>query len=358
MFRSSFGNKEEFDYACSIKEETVVLRFGTAQGGMFQLNSTNVGVALKDKIQEDDIIALWCLRGNHTWHATLATRGVTDALLEVDAIRVKGPNGATRCAYLELLIPRQVSVRVLWCPAWVPSEVVFELLTSIAEVQDFDRCRSRVGEFNIPYLQYTAILKGISPAQVPDHFTLEIFEEKVPILLITTGKPRCCFLCGSCAHTQSSCPNPICRYCNKRGHFTSNCPKRIQPVPAFNPNKAKASASTQSSASKQPPANTKSSASNVSTEPSNASTEPSNSSTEPSNASTQPSTASTQQSLESTPGPTTPNSQTEGKSLNRDKRPYPGDEDEATSNKIQAIPETQEPDLLSPLIMETGEKDD
>lgn len=112
--------------------------------------------------------------------------------------------------------------------------MVFELLSSIGEVQSFERCRSKVGEFAIPNLQYTAVLKKVTPHQVPDRFTLEIFGERFPVLLITKGKPRCCFLCGSCSHTHSLYPDPYCRYCNKRGHYVSNCPKK-KPKPQSKP---------------------------------------------------------------------------------------------------------------------------
>lgn len=337
MFHSSFGNKEHYDYACSLKERTIVLRFGEAQGAMFQLDATNVGTALTKIIPEEDILALGSLRGNHTWHVTLASKTVTERLLEDGTVRVRGPNSSIRQATMETLIPRQVSVRVLWCQAWIASEVIFELLASIAEVEDFTRCRSRVGELAIPNLQYTAILKKISPAQVPDRFTLEVFGEKVPILLITKGKPRCCFLCGSCSHQQVSCPNPYCRYCNRRGHFTSNCPRRKQPIKnqkkPGTPSQPAAPASTGPAATE--PAITEAAA----TEP--AAMEP---------AASKPA----EPSASSKPGSASPSSSTEGKSLNLDKRPHPGDDDEATSSKLQAIPETPpEPDLLSPLVMET-----
>ena len=227
-FRSSFESREEYQQAASVKGRTVIARFDRSQGGMFPLNNSIVGEALLEVVPEGDVVALGCLRGNHEWHVTLATQAATEALLATGRIRVRGPGPAfaTREGYLEPLVPTEVNVRVLWCPAWVAPDVVFELLMSIGEVAEFERCRSRLGNSAVPNLQYTAVLKKVWPSQVPDRVSLEVFGEKLPLLLITKGKPRCCFLCGSCSHTQAACPDPYCRYCNRRGHFVTNCPKK------------------------------------------------------------------------------------------------------------------------------------
>ena len=228
-FTTSFDSPKDQEDAADIKSRTVVMTFSRALlGGMFPLDSLCVGAALTEVVSVADVTALGSLRGNHEWHVTLATRAAAEALLETGRLRVKGPHGAMREADLRPLVPTEVFIRVLWCPAWIYQDIVYELLASIGEVVEFERSRSRVGEFAIPNLQYTATLKRVTPSQVPDRITLEAFGEKVPILLITKGKPRCCFLCGSCSHTQSSCPNPYCRYCHKRGHVVTNCPRKRQ----------------------------------------------------------------------------------------------------------------------------------
>ena len=228
FFKTSYDTPGDLEDATSIKSRTVILRFSRANGGMFPLDSLIVGAAVTEVVQVTDVTALGCLRGNHEWHVTLATQEVADTLLRAGSVRARGPNQATRIAYLEPLVKKEVYVRVLWCPNWVFPDIVYEMLESIGEVSAFERCRARVGEYAIPNLQYTATLKKVAPSQVPDRVTLEAFGEKVPLLIITKGKPRCCFLCGSCSHTQASCPNPFCRYCNKRGHVVTNCPRRKQ----------------------------------------------------------------------------------------------------------------------------------
>ena len=228
-FTTSYDSPKDQEDAADIRSRTVILTFSRAVlGGMFPLDSICIGNALMEYIPISDITALGSLRGNHEWHVTLATRAVKEVLLQVEGLRVKGPHGAVREAYLRPLVPTEVFVRVLWCPAFIFQDVVYELMASLGEIVHFERSRSRVGEQAIPNLQYTAVLKGVSPSQIPDRITMDAFGEKVPLLLITKGKPRCCFLCGSCAHTQSSCPNPYCRYCHRRGHVVTNCPRKKQ----------------------------------------------------------------------------------------------------------------------------------
>ena len=224
-YTSSIAGDDAFRDARSLKERTVKMRFSSGTAGMFFLNNTNVGEALMQVLPANEILALGCLKGNHEWHCTLASYPGREVLLGAGSITVHS-GGSTRVGYCEPLIPTRVEVRVLWSPAWVPHEAIYELLCSLAPVAEFTECRVRVGERAVHNLQYTAVLKDISPANVPDRVTLEVLHDRVPLLLLVKGKPRCCFLCGSCNHTQASCPNPICRYCKKSGHVVGNCPRK------------------------------------------------------------------------------------------------------------------------------------
>ena len=228
QFRSTVDSTEDWRDQRSMRQRTVVLRFGRTGTGMFQIDHVSLGNALLEHVQVQDIVALGCLRGNHEWHVTLARAAAVDRLLEASSLAVEGPRGAVRHADMYHLIPQRVPVRVLWCPAWVPEEAIYEMMESIAPVASFEQCRAKLGEHAVRNLQYSVLLKNVWPSRVPDRVTLEIFGEKVPLLLITRGKPRSCFLCGSCSHTQASCPNPVCRYCNKRGHVVTNCPRKRQ----------------------------------------------------------------------------------------------------------------------------------
>lgn len=248
VFRSSIGGRDEYDCSTSMKKRTVIARFGRQNQGMFMLSSELVAEAVIQVLPAADVVALGCLRGNHEWHITVATREACDTLLAAGHIRVTGPNAARRTADLEPLVPREVHVRVLWCPAWVPQEAVYELVCSIADVAAFERCRGRVGDYAVHNLQYTAILKNTWPGGVPDRATLEIFGEKIPLLFITRGKPRSCFLCGSLNHTQAGCPNPFCRYCNRRGHVVTNCPKKRAQAESKSPQGATAEGAPQAEA--------------------------------------------------------------------------------------------------------------
>ena len=227
IFTSSIDEADDLQTATSIKERTLKIKFGSGTSGMYFLNSTLVGDALLEVVPAAEIIALGCLRGNHEWHVTLASTAAKDALLEAGAVSTCSL-GSTRSGYTEPLIPDRVQVRVLWVPAWVPAKGIYEMLASIGTVSDFEGARERLGDRAVFSLRYTATLSGISPSRVPDRVTLDILGEKVPLLIITKGKPRCCFLCGSVSHTQASCPNPVCRYCNKRGHYVSNCPRKAE----------------------------------------------------------------------------------------------------------------------------------
>ena len=93
-------------------------------------------------------------------------------------------------------------------------------MDSVAKVCEFEAIQERVGEMAVFAMRYRVVLMGIWPVCVPDRVTLEVFGEKVP-LLITKGKPRCCFLCGSCSHMQAACPTPYCRYCKRSRHVAT-----------------------------------------------------------------------------------------------------------------------------------------
>ena len=227
IFASSLDGTDELEKAASIKERTVKVRFGHASSGMYHLNNTLVGESLMQVVPASEIVTLGCLRGNHEWHVTLASTAARDVLLEAGEVSTCSLS-STRRGYTEPLVPTHVNVRVLWVPAWVPRDSIYEMLASLGTVVDFEGARERLGDRAVFLLRYTATLAGISPARVPDRVTLEVLGEKVPILLITKGKPRCSFLCGSVSHTQATCPNPVCRYCNRRGHYVSNCPRKAE----------------------------------------------------------------------------------------------------------------------------------
>ena len=226
-FRSSVYGDEKWKLVCSVKDRTVIARFGTGTQGMFRLTHDLVSRAVLEFLPADEIVALGCLRGNQEWHITCKSLAAAEVLREAGELTVTCA-GSRRRGHLNTLVPREVEVRILWCPAWVPQECVLEMLDSIARVQAFEFLREKVGENAVFSLKYRAILTGVWPARVPDRVTLEVFGEKVPLLLITKGKPRCCFLCGSASHTQAACPTPYCRYCNRSGHVVSNCPRKKQ----------------------------------------------------------------------------------------------------------------------------------
>ena len=227
-FTSTVEGEEALSLATSIKERTVKIRFGNESTGMFFLTPSLVGEAITQVLPASEILALGCLRGNHEFHCTLANFAAAEVLLGAGSVVVRH-GGYTRTGYVEPLVPTRVSLRVLWCPAWVPQTAIYELLCSLASVAEFEEVRARVGERAVHNLQYTAVLKDITPARIPDRVTLEVFGERIPLLLLVKGKPRSCFLCGSCNHTQASCPNPVCRYCKKSGHVVGNCPRKNHP---------------------------------------------------------------------------------------------------------------------------------
>ena len=227
-FTSTVEGEEALRQATSVKERTVKIRFGMENTGMFFLTPTLVGEAITQVLPASAILALGCLRGNHEFHCTLSDFAAREVLLGAGSVVVRS-GGYTRTGYMEPLVPTRVSLRVLWCPAWVPQTAIYELLCSLAPVTEFVEVRARVGERAVHNLQFTAVLKDITPARIPDRVTLEVLGERIPLLLLVKGKPRSCFLCGSCNHTQASCPNPVCRYCKKSGHVVGNCPRKNHP---------------------------------------------------------------------------------------------------------------------------------
>ena len=224
VFQSTMDGSDAREELVSLKERTLVARFSD-NTGMYRLTNDLVGEALLRVLPACEVVAMGCLRGNHEWHITLASREAVDVLITAGSITVRTEQG-TRTAYFTPLMPREVSVRVLWTPAWVPAEAVHEMLASFSEVTHFERCRWRLGEQAVHNLQYTARLCNVFPARIPDRVTLQVLGENVPLLLIVRGKPRSCFLCGSLNHTQVNCPNPTCRYCKEQGHVVTNCPKK------------------------------------------------------------------------------------------------------------------------------------
>ena len=229
VFQSSLESDDVRATMNSMKSRTVVARF-SENTGMYPLTSLLVGEVLQRVLPASEVVAMGCLRGNHEWHITLASPEAYDCLLATEKITVRTEQG-TRSAYLQPLVPRQVFVRVLWAPAWVPPQAIFETLASIAPVEDFERCRVKLGGRAVHNLQYTASLVGVWPEKVPDRVTLQVMGERVPLLFLVRGKPRSCFLCGSLNHSQANCPNPTCRYCKEKGHVVLNCPRKTQPAP-------------------------------------------------------------------------------------------------------------------------------
>ena len=111
----------------SLNSRTVVARFNQ-NTGMYPLTSSLVGEVLL----AGEVIAMVCLRG------------------------LPGPSSCGS-AFVEPLMPQEVAVRVLWAPAWVPPEAIFEMLSSISDVRDFERCRVRLADRAVHNLQYTCI---------------------------------------------------------------------------------------------------------------------------------------------------------------------------------------------------------
>ena len=172
QFRSSIDSTEEWRDQRSMRQRTVVLRFGRAGTGiMFKIDHSSLGNALLEHVEAQDIVALGCLCGNHEWHVTLVRTAAVDRLLETSRIAVQGPRGAVRYADMDPLIPQRVPVRVLWCPAWVPEEAIYELMESIAPVASFEQCRAKIGEHAVKNLQYSVLLEHIWPSRVPWRFS-------------------------------------------------------------------------------------------------------------------------------------------------------------------------------------------
>ena len=93
---------------------------------------------------------------------TLAIAAATDVLLEAGEVSVHSC-GSVRRGRAEPLVPDHVYVRMLWRPAWVPEESVYELLASLGAVSSFGATRERVGDRAVFLLRYTATIAGITP---------------------------------------------------------------------------------------------------------------------------------------------------------------------------------------------------
>ena len=165
VFRSSLESDDIRATVNSLKARTIVASFNE-NTGMFPLTSTLVGEALQRVLPAEEVIAMGCLRGNHEWHIPLASPETYECLLTKERMTVRTEQG-TRSAYLQPLMPREVFVRVLWAPAWVPQQAIYESLASIATVENFERCRVKFEDRAVHNLQFTASLVGVWPEKVP-----------------------------------------------------------------------------------------------------------------------------------------------------------------------------------------------
>jgi hypothetical protein len=219
----------------SRKERTVVCTWEEVKGGVRVDQDVMVKV-LRDIVDPAHIEVMGTLNKNFQWHVTLRAVDAADHLCKKGEASVTSDDGVVRRVFFSQLLPKEVSLSILWVPGHVADSAIREVVKSFAGAKGRVTYCERMyvpGEgYGYYTTRFTARIQDAWPEAIPERMVLEVRGERFPILILVKGRPRACFLCDEYGHSQGECKNPICRYCKERGHVVSNCPKKLKKLQA------------------------------------------------------------------------------------------------------------------------------